>query len=277
MTIPPLPNFIQNFPMTTLQPEPSIGSNLSKTSATSTPPTTSKAATSDLRDKVSIRALIVAAFVVPIVTAVGLTGWLSIRNGQQAVSELAGQLQVETGKRVSAHLDAYLSVPHQINQINLDAVDLGMVQLQNFDKLGKYFWKQMRVFNIGYSNFANKNGEFIGVERLDNGNLLINEVSQASTQGKLYVYQTDQQGNRTKLDDVKTYDPRNEAWYADAARVGRPLWSQIYQWEDKPQIMSISSSFPVYGKDREFIGVIGIDLILTQISSFLNTLNVSSS
>ena len=240
-------------------------------------PKTPKSTAPGLRDKVSIRVLIVTAFVVPIVSAVGLTGWLSIRNGQQAVSELAGQLQTEAGKRVSVHLDAYLSVPHQVNRINVDAVELGMVSLQDFNKLGKYFWRQMKVFNIGYSNFANKDGEFIGVERLDNGNLLINEVSQASTQGKLHVYQTDERGDRTKLDSVKAYDPREEAWYTDAAKAGRPLWTQIYQWEDKPEIMSISSSFPVYANGGKFIGVIGIDLILTQISSFLNTLNVSPS
>src|SRR5579883_972764 len=264
--------------MTTLQPESTIPKLPENTPiatllhAPTMPSPTASASTPGLRDSVSIRVLIVAAFVVPIVTAVGLTGWLSIRNGQQAVSELAGRLQTEAGKRVSAHLDAYLSVPHQVNRINMDAIELGMLNLQDFNKLGKYFWRQMKVFNIGYSNFANKDGEFIGVERLDNGNLLINEVSQASTGGKLDVYQTDDRGDRTKLDAVKTYDPREEAWYADAARVGHPLWTQIYQWEDKPEIMSISSSFPVYAKGGKFLGVIGIDLILTQISSFLNTL-----
>ena len=269
--------------MTTLQPESSIVKR-PQTPAVSplipeptALPAIAKTPAFGLRDNISIRVLIVSAFVVPIVTAVGLTGWLSIRNGQQAVGELAGRLQTEAGKRVSVHLDAYLSVPHQVNQINMDAVELGMVNLQDFSKLGKYFWRQMRVFNIGYSNFANKEGEFIGVERLDNGNLLINEVSQAGTQGKLNVYQTDNRGDRTKLESTKTYDPREEAWYSDAARVGHPLWTQIYQWEDKPEIMSISSSFPVYASGGKFIGVIGIDLILTQISSFLNTLNVSPS
>jgi methyl-accepting chemotaxis protein len=106
---------------------------------------------------------------------------------------------------------------------------------------------------------------------------LINEVSRSSTQGKLYVYQTDDRGNRTKLKETKTYDPRTEAWYADAARVGHPLWTEVYQWEDKPEVLSISSSYPVYDNNKMFVGVIGIDLILSQISGFLNTLDVSPS
>ncbi|HEY9599772.1 MAG TPA: methyl-accepting chemotaxis protein, partial [Cyanophyceae cyanobacterium] len=230
-----------------------------------------------IRHQVSIRVWVVTSFVVPMVTAVGLTGWLSIRHGQQAVNEMAGRLQAEASVIVSTHLDSYLSIPHQVNQINLDAVELETLDLKNFQTLGKYFWRQMKVFNIGYNNFANKDGEFIGVERLDDGNLLINEVSRSSTEGKLYVYQTDNQGDRTKLQETKTYDPRTEAWYADAERVGHPLWTQIYQWEDKPEVMSISSSYPVYDKNKTFVGVIGIDLILSQISNFLNKLQVSPS
>lgn len=232
---------------------------------------------SKLRQKISLRLLVVTSFVVPIVTAVGLTSWISIRNGQQAVNNMAGQLQTEVGDRVSAHLDYYLSVPHQMNQINLNAIDLGLIKLQDFNILGKYFWKQMQVLNIGYINYANEKGEFIGVERLDNGQLLINEVSQASTQGQLYVYKVNDKGDRTSLEETKTYDPRQESWYADAVKAKHPLWTEVYQWEDKPEVLSISSSYPVYDTNQNLMGVIGIDLILSQISGFLNRLNVSPS
>lgn len=242
-----------------------------------TGPDTASLQTAKMRHKVSLRLLVVTAFVVPIVTAVGLTSWLSIRNGQQAVNNMAGQLQTEVGDRVSAHLDYYLSVPHQMNQINLNAIDLGLINLQDFNQLGKYFWKQMKVLNIGYINYANEQGEFIGVERLDNGELLINEVSQASTQGQLHVFQVNPRGDRTTLKETKTYDPRKESWYADAVKAKKPLWTDIYQWEDKPEVLSISSSYPVYDANQTLMGVIGIDLILSQIGRFLNQLNVSPS
>lgn len=265
--------------MASLQTKPTVVSQLQETQldAASAQSHTSRSPLLRIRHQVSIRVLVVASFVVPMVTAVGLTGWLSIRQGQRAVHEMAGRLQTEVSNRVSTHLESYLSVPHQLNQINLDAVELEALDLQDFEKLGKYFWRQMKVFNIGYNNYANIKGEFIGVERLDNGNLLINEVSRSSTQGKLYVYQTDNRGNRTTLKETKTYDPRTEAWYSEAARVGHPLWTEIYQWEDKPEVLSISSSYPVYGNDKTFLGVIGIDLILSQISNYLNKLEVSPS
>jgi methyl-accepting chemotaxis protein len=265
--------------MTIIQTEPKVTSQIEHTQlngAFAQMPTP-KNSLFGTRHQVSIRVLVVMSFVVPMVTAVGLTGWLSIRHGHRAVNEMVGRLQAEASNRVSTHLDSYLSVPHQLNQINLDAVELETLDLQNFKTLGKYFWRQMKVFNVGYNNYANTKGEFIGVERLDDGKLLINEVSRSSTQGKLYVYETDNRGNRTTLKETKDYDPRTEAWYAEAKKAGQPLWTEIYQWEDKPEVMSISSSYPVYDQNKTFLGVIGIDLILSQISSFLNKLDVSPS
>ena len=233
---------------------------------------------SQISGKVPLRTVLIVPFVLQIFAAVGLTGYLSFRNGQKAVNNLATQLQSEILDRIDQHLDDYLATPHQINQINLDAIELDLLSLKDFERTGHYFWKQMQVFNVSYINFANKKGEFIGVERLAQNGFRINEVSSRLTQGKLYVYDTDNQGNRTKLLEVKKdYDPRTEAWYADAVRAGKPLWTKIYPWEDKPEIISISASYPLYDKSRTLIGVIGVDHVLSQISDFLRQLKISRS
>jgi len=226
--------------------------------------------------KVPLRTVLIVPFVLQIFAAVGLTGYLSFRNGQQAVNKLVTQLQSKESDRIDRHLGIYFATPNQINQINLDAIDLGLLNLNDFQTTGRYFWKQMQVFNVGYISFGNFDGEFIGVERLDNGSLLINQVSK-SNPGKLFIWATDNQGNRTKLLEVKNWEPRGEAWYADAVKAGKPLWSQIYQWEDKPEVISISSSYPVYNKTKTIAGVLSIDLLLSQISQFLNQIKVSKS
>ncbi|MEH2042252.1 response regulator [Nostoc sp.] len=227
--------------------------------------------------KMPLRYVLIVPFILEICGAVGLVGYLSYQNGQKAVRELATQLENEICDRIEQHLDSYLTTPKQINQINLDAIELGLLNLSDFQTTGNYFWKQMQVFNVGYNSFANPKGEFIGVERLDNGQLLINEVSEKHGIGKLYVYPTDKQGNRRHLQEVKNYDPRVEAWYADPVKIGKRVWSQIYQWEDKPEILSISSSYPVYDKNHKFVGVISVDLLLSQIGNFLAKLKVKES
>jgi class 3 adenylate cyclase len=224
-----------------------------------------------------LRTVLVAPLIIPIIVSTGLVGWLSFRNGQRAINDLAFQLQSETSSRVRQYLDGYLATPGQLNQINLDAWRIGLLDLRDFHRLGQYFLKQMKVFDVGYVNFGDTKGEYIGVERLDNGQLLINEVTAQSGLGKLNVFETSDAGDRTRLLEVKDYDHRLEAWYAEPIKSGKSMWSSIYQWEDKPDIMSISSSYLVRGKDDEILGVIGIDLILSQIGTFLGKLKIGQS
>ncbi|MGI0487252.1 ATP-binding protein [Pantanalinema rosaneae CENA516] len=229
------------------------------------------------RHQIPLRLLLIVPFVVQTVAAVGLVGYLSFRNGQKAISDLATQLGSQVSDRVDQHLDTYLSTPRQLNEINLRAYELGLLNLADFNRVGQYFWKQMQVHNIGYINYANQQGEFIGIERTNTGELLINDRTNTIAQGKLQVYASDTKGKRIQLLEQKEYDPRQEDWYSAAIKAQRPVWSQIYQWEDKPEILSISSSFPVRNQAQQIIGVIGVDLILSQISDFLKQLKISPS
>ncbi len=224
-----------------------------------------------------LRTVLVVPFIIPIIVSTGLVGWISFRNGQRAISDLAFQLQSETSSRVRQYLDGYLATPHQLNQINLDAWRIGLLDLRDFQRTGQYFFKQMQVFDVGYVSFGNPQGEFIGVERLDNGQLLINEVSQQYKLGKLRVYETSREGERTKLVEVKDWDPRSEEWYSEPVRVGKSVWSPVYQWEDKPDVISLSSSYLVRDTDNQIVGVLSIDLILTQIGTFLEKLEIGQS
>ena len=154
---------------------------------------------------------------------------------------------------------------------------LGILDLNNFDIIGHYFWEQMQQFDVGYINYASIAGEFIGVERLEDNTFAIHEALKPNIVG-LTSYKTDFQGNRTTSEyDPEGGDAREEGWYVDAAITLRPVWSEIYQWQDKPEILSISSSYPVFNSEEKFIGVIGVDLILSQMSDFLNQIQISPS
>ncbi|HBE31804.1 MAG TPA: hypothetical protein DD990_10840, partial [Cyanobacteria bacterium UBA11368] len=224
--------------------------------------------------KLPLRTVFIVPFVLQLIGTVGLVGYLAFKNGQKDVNELSLKLREEISDRIAHQLDDFLSIPHQINQINSSAIELGMLNTSDFQSTGRYFWKQMQVFDVGYISFGNTQGEFIGVERLENGSLLINEVSR-SKPGKLYIYATDKQGNRTKLLAVKDWEPRQEAWYTDAVKAGKPIWSQIYQWEDRPDVISISASYPIYNKTKKISGVLSIDHLLSQMSNFLYRLKIS--
>jgi len=59
--------------------------------------------------KVSLRLILVIPFVIQIFAAVGLVGYLSFRNGEKAVNDLANQLMKKVNELVDQHLDTYLA------------------------------------------------------------------------------------------------------------------------------------------------------------------------
>ncbi|WP_041565677.1 hybrid sensor histidine kinase/response regulator [Nostoc punctiforme] len=227
-----------------------------------------------------LRLVLVLPFVLQIFAAVGLTGYLSLRNGQQAVNDLASRLQREVSDRIDQHLDSYLNTARQLAEINGDAIDLKLLDTQDLEQLGHFFWKQMQLYNVGYISFGSKISEFASSGKFfDDGRITVSEVSQRRNGDRdEHLYNADAQGNRVSLAIVnKNYNFAKESWYADTVKAGKPIWSKIYQWETSPETLSVSANRPVYDRDKNLIGVIGIDQRLSQISNFLRSLKASPS
>lgn len=227
--------------------------------------------------KVSLRTLLIVPFVLQLFAVVGLVGWLSYENGRKAVNHLATKLQDELGARVHHELNEYLATPIQVNEMNRQAIQLGILNVQDLDNLRRHFWKQMKVYpTLGYLNFGTTGNLFLGVGREDDGMLYL-ELMKEADNGRYQRYNLDNQGNPTTLITREDYPYKEDAWYSNAVKASQPIWSSIYQWGDRPEIISISSSYPLYNNKNQLIGVIGIDLILSQISNFLKSLKVSPS
>jgi PAS domain S-box-containing protein len=226
--------------------------------------------------KIPLSAVLAGSFLTQLLIIVGLVGYLSHKNAQTAINELIHNLQEEASIRVREYLDYYLLTSVKISRINAEAAQLNLIDLNNLQKTGKFFWKQMDSFNLGYLGYGNNKGEFIGVERLDNGQLLINQMSKETGLGKLHVYETDRLGNRTQLIDITPYDFTQEAWYFETVNIRKPRWSSIYNWADKPEVMSISVNYPIFNNQNQIVGVLGADQILSQINQYLYEINPSS-
>ncbi|MEG4213827.1 PAS domain S-box protein [Microcoleus sp. Pol14C6] len=227
--------------------------------------------------KLPIRIVLVVPFALQTFAAVGLTGWLSLRNGRIAVNDVAAQLRAEVTSRIQQHIYTYLKTPHQINQLNLDAIRLGILNVQGGDNLQRYFSQQIKTFDkISYIQFASQQKDFIGVERLDDGKLQV-QISNQSTGYNFQSYAPSEFGEPTKL--LKTtlnYDPRVRPWYIAPVQAGKPTWSKIYTYFDAPKL-AITAAQPVYGEDGKLIGVLGSDLALSKLNQFLETLNIGQS
>lgn len=232
---------------------------------------------SKLAKSVPLRRVLVVPFILQISLAVGLIGWLSIRNGQQAVNEVAVQLRSEITARIQQYLQTYVETPHKINQLNADAIRLGEVDPQDFAALEQHLWYQLETFDTVTAVYvASEYREHVAVERAEDGRFQV-KISGDSTDHAVKIYAADRPGHRTKLLRSKpNYDPRTRPWYKSAVKSGAANWGGIYKLFATPQYV-LNASLPIYDDRRKLLGVAAVDFSLTGISQFLHSLKIGRS
>ena len=226
---------------------------------------------------IPLRITILLVSVVPIVSSVGLVGFVSWRNGEKVVSELASELHHEVNLRIQERLNNYLKIPQKINQMNLDSRELKLLDLNNFLTMEKYLWRQIQNFpEVGFIGYASAKGEMIGVERLDNSEIEINLMDN-SDRLNLRIYPTDSEGNKLQQRKViPNFINQKRPWYQKAVRAGKATWSDIFIYQGTPRL-AISAVMPIYDRQGNLEGVLFNDLLLSLISDFLSTLQVGKS
>ena len=234
---------------------------------------TGRLATTTARSR-TLRTVLIVPFVLQIFAAVGLVGYLSFKNGQKAVNEIADRLMAEVGSRVEQNLGTYLTVPHQVNQINAAAIELGTLNLQEIPVLQRHFWRQLQIFDtLTFTGLGLEQRNNLGAERLDNGSLSL-RVSTAASNYDFRTYSTKKFGEIDQLLNNKTnFDPRTRPWYKAAVAAGKPTWSQIY-----PNTAGITAylgaSMPFYNRQGKLQGVLLTNINLSTIGKFLQSLRI---
>ncbi|WP_228055927.1 adenylate/guanylate cyclase domain-containing protein [Lusitaniella coriacea] len=228
-----------------------------------------------LNPKIPLRLVLVIPFVAQVIAAVGLVGYLSFRNGQRAVEDLATQLRTEITARIQERLNNYLEVPHLINQINVDDVTLSKLDLEDIPSLEKHFWQQIQRFETAtYIYWGSEAEVFSGAERVPDGTFNLGYWSRGIAKNQFSTYATDEEGNRTKLlSAIPDYDMLPRPWYRSAVRAGRASWGQIYVWEAPYANVALPAVLPLYN-DGVLQGVFAVDLSLLDIGKFLQSLKV---
>ncbi|CAD0227499.1 Histidine kinase [Planktothrix agardhii] len=231
--------------------------------------------------KLPLRFILIVPFVLQIFAAVSLTGYLSLRNGQKAVNNLASKLQNEVSSRIYQHLNSYLSIAPQLNQINANAIETGILDPDNLTQLVQFFWKQRVTFDIGYVLFGTPTGIFSSVGNYFGDQRITFDTTDLQNYGNslMHTFEINTQGKPSKLilKSQKDHFFKKEGWYAAGAQLGKPTWSKVYNWEVEPFPLCIAASHPLFDDNKKLTGVLGVEMRLSQVSNFLEQLKVSPS
>jgi len=224
----------------------------------------------------SLRWVLLIPFVVQIVAAVGLVGFLSWRNGEEAVNDISRQLRHEITARIAQNVNHYLELPHKINQNNANSMQDGNLTSHDPMVLYHYFLKQLKVFPglfaLGFAYQAD--GSFVSVGRMNERQVIMAAFANQSTHHELRTYDVDEQGKLGRVNSVAAgYDARERVWYKTLASSESPRWSKIYP-HFVYNTLQISAVQPVYEAHGKLLGSMVVFLRLKELSDFLQRMKV---
>jgi len=225
--------------------------------------------------RVPLRAILIVPFVLQLFAAVGLVGYLSFRNGQKSVNDLASQVREQVSNRAKQYLDHYLEKPQLINDINAKAFRSGQLKLEDSATIVRAFVQQVQIFrDIRYV--------YLGGEKNENVSAYIDP-----TDGRIWAaertifpqrlwYLVDTKGNHipSQEEELEDYNPAIRPWYIDGLKVRKPSWSGIYPFAFNDGL-GITAISPLYDTAGRFRGLLAADLLIKTIGDFLRSLKFS--
>ncbi len=220
----------------------------------------------------SFRTLLIVSSVSQIVIAGGIIAFISYSVGQKSVDDVAEQLCDELTNGVSEHLDSYLGTASAINQMNIQMLFHGFIDIRNPGRMAHYFWDLARAHgNYGTLVFADSLGNSIGTNIHEN-------YIVATRNGTYRRYKTDEDGYPSSqvLVEKQPFDPRKRIWYQQAAEAAKPVWTDIRVSVASPRL-NISLASPWYDSARKFRGIVNTSMSLALISDFLRGLKIGNS
>jgi diguanylate cyclase (GGDEF)-like protein/PAS domain S-box-containing protein len=236
-----------------------------------------------LLTKAPLRMVLIIPFVLQVSAAVGLTAWLSIRNGQQAVNDVTRQLREETTARVSREIGDLLSTTQAINQHSTKTIQRDNLDLGNIRFVEDMYWDYIQTFPfIRGLGAGNQEGDILALfQRGEPGNVTyFLEYSTPGTQQR-YVSQqlnANRQGVQTETID-RYIDARQRPWYQAAVQAQGPVWTDVYTSISAVEghSLALNAARPVYGREGQLQGVVSVILDLGQVSQLLETIRFSPS
>lgn len=228
--------------------------------------------------KTPLLAVLVVPFALQTLTAVGLAGYLSYRNGQQIVSNLAGQLAAEVGNRIEQNLVSDLRVPAEMTRNAAAAMQLGLLHSRDHQLLQRLFEQQLKSFDsVNAIAIADERQKLFAVEKQRDGSIAVQVQKQASDD-VLNRYLTNSSTAHTRL-PVGTLGQEYlglDSWYAAAKLARKPLWrlAEGMTAGGQPMLTAVNVQ-PLYDRANGFQGVLTSSVSLSNLGSALKGLKIA--
>lgn len=220
----------------------------------------------------SIRGIISFSFMVLMVSTLIIIGFIIFSNWKSSSEDLIKNMENDASKDINHEIEALISVPRKMNEINHNLIENGIVDLKNKEKRDAYFAGSIKSSSEEIYSFSYglENGDYYGARRNINNEIEIYRSS-SETNGHSFYYSINDDLSEGKfLEDFGEFDPRTRPWYTLAKVKGKPIFSPLYKHFVKDDL-ALSAAYPIYSEEGIFQGVLGTHITLSRLNKYLKS------
>jgi len=234
-----------------------------------------------MMSQVSIRVTAPILLVLPVLLASGVLVAIWSSQSGSVVHRLASQQLSQIHDQIGQHVESFVGLPARVNQANIALIESGRFDPAEPREWGPVLIEQFRAFGaLSAITWGGEDGQCTWVARYaGDDEHLYYAIKDSRTGDEIVEYRVDLDGAIAEEPaGTFEFDPRLRPWYIAPREAGRPAWSEPFLWvggsDEEQATLGIAFGWPLFGDDRELIGVMDADLSLQDISRYLSVMRI---
>lgn len=210
--------------------------------------------------------------------AVAVVVFSSYFTSERALLEHARSQLVDVGSNVIQHTKWFMSPARSAAELSTALAKNQIVRREDKEHLEALLFQQLRSApQFAGAYYGDEKGNFVYVKRDGLQNYLTKVVNaDAPERTELIQRAEDFTSIGRRFDPEDDYDPRTRPWYQAATEQRSSIWTDPYIFFTS-QSPGITAATPVVGQSDAIQGVVGVDIEIKELSSFLSQLRVGNS
>ncbi len=228
--------------------------------------------------KLSMRMILLIAMLSQVLIVALVVSYLSFKSCTGSIKTLVNRSYIEANNKLEEKINHYFNPPIEINIINESLITEKAIDFHNQEDLINHFKRIIEIRpTVNSVYFANMDGGLANAGRDKKTNEKYIIFTEEFKSGPFKKYGLNSDGSQGDLVvELPKFDARTRPWFDLALNSDDVVWSEVYMMATGDDL-GITASKAIHDTEGNIIGVLGVDLFLTDISSYLSQLGIIGS